>query len=243
MIASRWARWSRRGPPIRFKHIDRSQCGGIHRPCGPFVNRTRLHSSVPLVAVGRGGECMRLGLVLWERGGYQAFAYSPESAEIEAFQGGDHCGSEKPRLATGDGLGLQHQVVFVRWGGLPEFRPMRGDIDGLLSAACMGVGRSLQACYATRGSVGLFHDGHPSIRAVGILAGVRRSLVCCMQVAGISRDFVRIGSHCRPCHARKRRPVVLPGSDYRCATPLSAPGGPWIFLSQSETWSAWLPVD
>ena len=27
------------------------------------------------------------------------------------------------------------------------------------------------------------------------------------------------------------------------ATPLSAPGGPWIFLSQSETWSAWLPVD
>ncbi len=26
------------------------------------------------------------------------------------------------------------------------------------------------------------------------------------------------------------------------ATPLSAPGGPWIFLSQSETWSACLPV-
>jgi len=56
-----------------------------------------------------------------------------------------------PRPATGDGLGLQHQVVFVRWGGLPETRPMRGDIDGLLSAACMGVGRSLQACCATRG--------------------------------------------------------------------------------------------
>jgi hypothetical protein len=40
-----------------------------------------------------------------------------------------------PKPATGDGLGLQHQVVFVRWGGLPEFRPMRGDIDDLLSAA------------------------------------------------------------------------------------------------------------
>jgi hypothetical protein len=51
-----------------------------------------------------------------------------------------------PKPAAGDGLGLQHQVVFVRWGGLPEFRPMRGDIDGLLSAACLGVGRSLQAC-------------------------------------------------------------------------------------------------
>lgn len=24
------------------------------------------------------------------------------------------------------------------------------------------------------------------------------------------------------------------------ASPLSAPGGPWIFVSQSETWSAWL---
>lgn len=26
------------------------------------------------------------------------------------------------------------------------------------------------------------------------------------------------------------------------ATPLSANGGPWIFVSQSETWSAWLPT-
>lgn len=26
------------------------------------------------------------------------------------------------------------------------------------------------------------------------------------------------------------------------ATPLSAHGGPWIFVSQSETWSAWLPT-
>jgi hypothetical protein len=56
----------------------------------------------------------------------------------------------EPRPATGDGLGLQHQVVLVRWGGLPEFRPMRGDIDDLLSAACMGVGRSLQAYCATQ---------------------------------------------------------------------------------------------
>lgn len=24
------------------------------------------------------------------------------------------------------------------------------------------------------------------------------------------------------------------------ATPLSSPGGPWIFVSQSENWSAWL---
>jgi len=39
----------------------------------------------------------------------------------------------------------------MRWGGLPEFRLMRGDIDGLLSAACMVVGRSLQAYRATRG--------------------------------------------------------------------------------------------
>jgi hypothetical protein len=39
-----------------------------------------------------------------------------------------------PRPVTGDGLGLQHQVVFVRWGGLPEFRLMRGGIDDLLSA-------------------------------------------------------------------------------------------------------------
>ena len=37
--------------------------------------------------------------------------------------------------SAGDGLGLQHQVFFVRWGGLPKFRPMRGDIDDLLSAA------------------------------------------------------------------------------------------------------------
>ncbi len=34
--------------------------------------------------------------------------------------------------------------------GLPAPWPMRGDIDGLLSAACMGVGRSLQACCATQ---------------------------------------------------------------------------------------------
>ncbi len=26
------------------------------------------------------------------------------------------------------------------------------------------------------------------------------------------------------------------------AIPLSAHGGPWIFVSQSETWSAWLPT-
>jgi hypothetical protein len=32
-----------------------------------------------------------------------------------------------PRPATGASLGLQHQVVFVCWGGLPETRPMRGD--------------------------------------------------------------------------------------------------------------------
>jgi len=55
-----------------------------------------------------------------------------------------------PRPATGDGLGLQHQVVLVRWGGLPEFRPMRGDIDDLLSAACMSAGHSLQAYCATQ---------------------------------------------------------------------------------------------
>lgn len=34
-----------------------------------------------------------------------------------------------PRPATGDGLGLQRQVVLMRWGGLPVARPMRGDID------------------------------------------------------------------------------------------------------------------
>lgn len=60
------------------------------------------------------------------------------------------CSGRVPRPATGDGLGLKHQVVFVREGGLPVARPMRGDIDDLLSAACMGVGRSLQACGATR---------------------------------------------------------------------------------------------
>jgi hypothetical protein len=60
-------------------------------------------------------------------------------------------GEGLPRPAAGDGLGLQHQVVFVRWDGLPVARPMRGDIDDLLSAACMGVGRSLQAFCATRG--------------------------------------------------------------------------------------------
>lgn len=41
-----------------------------------------------------------------------------------------------PRPATGDDLGLQHQIVFLRRGGLPVARPMRGDIDDLLSAAC-----------------------------------------------------------------------------------------------------------
>jgi len=59
-------------------------------------------------------------------------------------------GGRGPRLAAGDGLGLQHQVVFLREGGLPEFRLMRGDIDDLLSAACMGVGHSLQAYCATQ---------------------------------------------------------------------------------------------
>ena len=59
-------------------------------------------------------------------------------------------GRRVPRPAAGDGLGLQHQVVLVRWGGLPVIRPMRGDIDGLLSAACMGVGRSHQAYCATQ---------------------------------------------------------------------------------------------
>ncbi|SED29071.1 hypothetical protein SAMN04490185_3189 [Pseudomonas frederiksbergensis] len=114
-----------------------------------------------------------------------------------------------PRLATGDGLGLQHQVVFVRWGGLPELRPMCGDIDGLLSAACMGVGRSLQACYATRGSVGLFHDGHPSMRAVGILAGARRSLVCCMQVGGYRPQF---RPHRRVIETPGRNPCLFPAA-------------------------------
>lgn len=55
-----------------------------------------------------------------------------------------------PRPATGDGLGLQHQVVFVRRGGLPEIRPMRGSIDGLLSAAWMGVGRSFRLAVPRR---------------------------------------------------------------------------------------------
>ena len=55
-----------------------------------------------------------------------------------------------PRPATGDGLGLLHQVVLVLWGGLPDLRSIRGEIDGLLSAACMGVGRSLLAYRATQ---------------------------------------------------------------------------------------------
>jgi hypothetical protein len=40
--------------------------------------------------------------------------------------------------------------VRLGWGGLPVARPMRGDIDDLLSAAWIGVGRSLQACRATQ---------------------------------------------------------------------------------------------
>ena len=36
---------------------------------------------------------------------------------------------ETPRLATGDGLGLLHQICFVRWGG-PAFRLLRGHIVG-----------------------------------------------------------------------------------------------------------------
>ena len=68
-----------------------------------------------------------------------------------------------PRPATGDGLGLQHQVVLVRWGGLPEDRPMRGDIDDLLSAACMSVRRSLQACGATRVDRLLVHGCQSSV--------------------------------------------------------------------------------
>lgn len=40
--------------------MDRSEFSGIHWFYGPLINKTRLHSSVPLVAVGRGGECMRV---------------------------------------------------------------------------------------------------------------------------------------------------------------------------------------
>ncbi|MNM66360.1 hypothetical protein D3C81_778430 [compost metagenome] len=60
-------------------------------------------------------------------------------------------GGVLPRPATGVGLGLQQQVVFGRWGGLPVSRLMRGDIYSLLSAACMSAGRSLQACRAAQG--------------------------------------------------------------------------------------------
>jgi len=38
-------------------------------------------------------------------------------------------GEGGPRLAAGDSLGLKRQVFFVRDGGLPETRPMRGDIE------------------------------------------------------------------------------------------------------------------
>lgn len=38
-------------------------------------------------------------------------------------------GGRGPRPATGDGLGLKRQVFFVRDGGPPETRPMRGDIE------------------------------------------------------------------------------------------------------------------
>ena len=88
-----------------------------------------------------------------------------------------------PRPATGDGLGSQHQVVLVRWGGLPEFRPMRGDIDGLLSAACMSIGRSLQACCATRVKRLLVHGCKSSV-----LGGWR------MQGAALrGAEIIRIG--------------------------------------------------
>jgi hypothetical protein len=60
------------------------------------------------------------------------FRWLPLGAEGSAC---DFWSGRVPRPATGDGLGLQHQVVFVRWGGLPEIRLMRGDIDDLLSAA------------------------------------------------------------------------------------------------------------
>ena len=43
---------------------------------------------------------------------------------------------------------LRYIVVFSV--GLPVSQLMRGDIDDLLSAACQGIGRSLQACCATQ---------------------------------------------------------------------------------------------
>lgn len=43
---------------------------------------------------------------------------------------------------------LRYIVVFSV--GLPVSQLMRGDIDDLLSAACQGIGHSLQACCATQ---------------------------------------------------------------------------------------------
>lgn len=70
-----------------------------------------MHSFAPLVAVGRGGECIRV--VSGEGGPVSLLA----TDRVFIF-----------KLSSGAG------VAYLN-------RPMCGDIDGLLSAACMSDGR------------------------------------------------------------------------------------------------------
>ena len=72
-----------------------------------------------------------------------------------------------PRPATGDGLGLQRQVVLMRWGGLPVTRPMRGDIDDT-SVRC------LYGCWAQ--TSGLLRHAGESLTYFMVVAPIVRSL-------------------------------------------------------------------
>lgn len=62
-----------------------------------------------------------------------------------------------------------------------------------MPAACQMLDAAFRLTAPRRWIVNLFHDGHPPMRAVGILAGARRSLVLPAGGRFIGRSFVRIG--------------------------------------------------
>lgn len=89
-----------------------------------------MHSSAPLVAVGRGGECIR--------------DWSGEGGPVSLLATDRVC-SVKLSSCAG--------VAYLKG-------PMRGDIDGLLSAACMSDGRRPSGLPSRAGESGqLFHGG------------------------------------------------------------------------------------
>jgi len=115
-----------------------------------------MHSSAPLVAVGRGGECIRV--------------VSGEGGPVSLLATDRVCSVKLSSCA-----GVAYRI-----------RPMRGDIDGLLSAACSwSLERILQAFFATQ--VEAFVYFMMVILQCAPLASWRALAglwCCCMQVGG-----------------------------------------------------------